>query len=333
MAHDLGHPPFGHAAEKTLNTLTEQTGGFEGNAQSFRIVSRLASRSPSYPGLDLTRAALAAILKYPWLRNQNPDNPKKWGAYESERDDFEFASELLLGVNQPTIEGQLMDWADDITYSVHDLEDFFRAGRMPLHLLATYRSPEQEEFFANVFARRKGDREFASEDHLKDVFVDTMIANFPFRTAYNGSASHRSALRSFTGRMIGRYINAARIEMASEGLMLIIDPDLREEVKMLKELTWAYVIEGSSLAAQQHGQERIIAELYEMYSKAAGDPKRWTIFPMFYREKLKELQGNLQELRRVPVDLIASMTESQAVAMHHRLTGQSHESGLQEIWS
>src|SRR6185437_9586804 len=141
MAHDLGHPPFGHAAEKTLNSLTENIGGFEGNAQSFRIVTQLASRSRKYPGLDLTRATLAAILKYPWLRGGNPDNPKKWGAYESERSDFDFAAELLPAPNHRTIEAEIMDWADDITYSVHDLEDFFRAGRMPLHLLAVARSP------------------------------------------------------------------------------------------------------------------------------------------------------------------------------------------------
>jgi len=331
MAHDLGHPPFGHAAEHTLNDLAAEIGGFEGNAQSFRIVTRLASRSPAYPGLDLTRATLAGILKYPWLRGKNSDNPRKWGAYDSEADDFDFVSKLLAGVNQPTIEAQLMDWADDITYSVHDLKDFFRAGRMPLHLFAAYKSREQEQFFDSVFERRKGDPAFAAQQDLKDAFLDMMIAYFPFSTAYTGSASHRALLRFATGQMIGRYINAARIQIGSEGPKLIIDPDLRIEVMMLKELTWTYVIEASSLAAQQHGRERIVAELFDIYSKAVSNEKQWSIFPMFYREKLHAEKKNVQELKRVPVDLIAGMTESQAVAMYHRLTGRSHDSGLEEI--
>lgn len=79
LAHDLGHPPFGHVAEEVLNELSYHFGGFEGNAQSFRIVARLASRSRDYTGLDLTRATLAATLKYPWYRGENVEKPKKWG--------------------------------------------------------------------------------------------------------------------------------------------------------------------------------------------------------------------------------------------------------------
>jgi dGTPase len=88
LAHDLGHPPFGHIAEQILNQRTKKFGGFEGNAQSFRIVTKLASRSPDYGGLDLTAATLAAILKYPWLRGRNAAKPSKWGAYSSEARDF-----------------------------------------------------------------------------------------------------------------------------------------------------------------------------------------------------------------------------------------------------
>src|SRR5205809_376743 len=95
LAHDLGHPPFGHIAEHALNELADEIGGFEGNAQSFRIVTRLASRSPNHAGLDLTAATLAAVLKYPWQRGGNPQKTNKWGAYDSETRDFEFAVQLL----------------------------------------------------------------------------------------------------------------------------------------------------------------------------------------------------------------------------------------------
>ena len=78
LAHDLGHPPFGHTAEERLNKLVGSTaGGFEGNAQSFRIVTKLAFKSTKHAGLDLTAGTLAAILKYPWLKGQNKENWKQ----------------------------------------------------------------------------------------------------------------------------------------------------------------------------------------------------------------------------------------------------------------
>lgn len=116
LAHDLGHPPFGHTAEEELNALASDFGGFEGNAQSFRIVTKLAFHSENHRGLNLTRATLASVLKYPWLRNENPSKQKKWGAYEAERSDFEFATALCVQPQVRTLEADLMDWADDVTY-------------------------------------------------------------------------------------------------------------------------------------------------------------------------------------------------------------------------
>lgn len=331
LAHDLGHPPFGHIAEQRLNELARDSGGFEGNAQSFRIVSRLASRTRDYPGLDLTKATLAAILKYPWMRDGNPEKPQKWGAYKSEQPDFEFAARLLSAPNEPSVEAQLMDWADDVTYSVHDLEDFYRAGRMPLHLLAHREGRERESFFQNVFERRKDDRTFGAKEDLKEAFTQVLLSTFSISRAYDGSAEHRAALRNFTAIMIGRFINAAFLEKDNGKVKLRINADLRSEVMMLKELTWTYVIEASSLAAQQHGQNRIIQDLFTIYTEATASESARKIFPTYYRERLAEAGQQRSEDIRTCVDLIASMTESQAIAMHRRLTGQSHASGLEEI--
>ncbi len=331
LAHDLGHPPFGHIAEQRLNELAKDCGGFEGNAQSFRIVSRLASRSRNYAGLDLTNATLAAILKYPWMRGGYSEKPNKWGAYESERRDFEFAARLLSAPNKPTVEAQLMDWADDVTYSVHDLEDFYRAGRLPLHLLAHRDDRERESFFKNVFERRKDDKEFGARQDLREAFTDVLISTFSISRAYDGSAEHRAALRNFTGTMIGRFINAASLEEENGEVSVRINADLRSEVMMLKELTWTYVIEASSLAAQQHGQNRIIQDLFNIYANATVSDSDRKVFPTYYRERLAEIGWQQSEAIRTCVDLIASMTESQAIAIHRRLTGQTHASGLEEI--
>lgn len=331
LAHDLGHPPFGHIAEHKLNELANDSGGFEGNAQSFRIITRLASRSRNYSGLDLTRATLAAVLKYPWLKGEHPERPNKWGAYDSERRDFEFSVQLLPAPKVRTPEAELMDWADDVTYAVHDLEDFYRAGRLPLHLLSHRDERERECFFQNVFERRKDDKDFSAKQNLKEAFTDVLLATFSISRAYDGSAEHRAALRNFTATLIGRYINAVSLREEDSGIVLCVDSDLRSEVVMLKELTWTYVIEASSLAAQQRGQIHLIDDLFRVYVEAASMESSWKIFPTYYRERLRDAAGNDAENMRICVDLIAGMTESQVVAMHRRVTGQSHTSGLEEI--
>ena len=136
LAHDLGHPPFGHTAEEELKELAKQYGledGFEGNAQSFRVVTRLAFRSPDYRGLNLTRVSLRGVLKYPWCRQGSGYKSKKWGAYDSEEDELGWAKKPRASSDdRRAVEAEIMDWADDVTYSVHDVEDFYRAGLIPL---------------------------------------------------------------------------------------------------------------------------------------------------------------------------------------------------------
>lgn len=331
LAHDLGHPPFGHVAEKALDELSTGFGGFEGNAQSFRIIARLASRSSDYSGLDLTAATLAATLKYPWLRDDDLPKPKKWGAYESERQAFDFAASLLPSNGERSIEASIMDWADDITYSVHDAEDFYRANRLPLHLLAQADEHERDLFYDSVFRRRAADPEFDDAPLLKLKFREALLASFSIPDAYNGSSRHRAAIRTFSANLINRYINGARLLEKGGGdkVSFHIDAGLQLEVRMLKELTWTYVIEASSLAAQQHGQTQVVRKLYEFYSEAAISKQGMGIFPNFFKERIERNEDSNPE--RACIDLIASMTETQAVAMHQRLTGQSHGSGLDDI--
>jgi dGTPase len=157
LAHDLGHPPFGHLGEQVLDRLARNRfllpDGFEGNAQSFRIVTTTDTRGPSGSGLDLTAAVRAAMLKYPWTRltypsphpralpipprgaAERPDEPgtgsSKFSAYVSELDDLVQAREPFAGRIadwQQTVEASVMDTADDIAYAIHDLEDFHRIG-------------------------------------------------------------------------------------------------------------------------------------------------------------------------------------------------------------
>lgn len=152
-AHDLGHPPFGHLGEQELDRVARGLlglpDGFEGNAQTFRILTALDSCDATARGLNLTRAVRAAVLKYPWTRNEwralAPLAPEllprgvgtdpaagalKFSAYDVDAKEMEGVLSIFPRVakHQQTVESSVMDIADDIAYAVHDLDDFYRAG-------------------------------------------------------------------------------------------------------------------------------------------------------------------------------------------------------------
>jgi dGTPase len=331
LAHDLGHPPFGHTAEEELNRLAKgKVGGFEGNAQSFRIVTKLAFKSDKYPGLDLTRSTLAATLKYPWLRKENKKKPKKWGAYQSEIKDFNFARKF--GPRKPftpSPEAQLMDWADDVTYSVHDMEDFYRAGRIPLHVLArSGENAERRRFFDDVYQRHAGDKNFYPRPELEEVFGSLMAAFWQINEPYSGLRDQRSKLRYCTSHLIHRYVMAVDLDKAENAI--IIDEELKKEVAILKELTWTYVIEGPALAMQREGQRRIVTVLFDAYTDASESRKKWSLFPPYYREQLEKVASPIDR-KRIVVDLIAGMTEPQAIAGYAQIMGVQPTVTLEEI--
>jgi len=331
LAHDLGHPPFGHIVEEQLNELAADFGGYEGNAQSFRILTKLAFHSPKYDGLNLTRATLAAVLKYPWMRGQNTKKPNKWGAYESEREDFDFARAGDANSIQQTPEAFLMDWADDITYSVHDLEDFYRAGRIPLHLLGTIDSEERAYFKQNLLDRHNasgGNKDVVTRiDDLMNTLASLLIFTFPAMQAYRGTKAQRSGLRNFSGVLINRYVNGVKWDSQADSKYPTVTKEFRDEVLMLKELTWTYVIQDPALATQQVGQRNIVKTLFKTYSEAASDQRYRKIFPAFYQERLQEATGD-SERCRICIDLIAGMTETQVQRIYERVTGTSSQSSL-----
>lgn len=345
LAHDLGHPPFGHVAEEALNRcMGEEAEGFEGNAQSLRIVSQLAFRSQAYMGLNLTRATLRAILKYPWTYRQRPkDYPKKWGAYQSEIRAFEHATGNGNGgpvAKSP--ESRLMDWADDLTYSVHDVEDFYRAGLIPLHLLRPKvdgkgsDDPELEEFVKYVCSRKSKISELVevSEREIDNIFRQLMTAYFRIESAYDGTRLQRARLRTFTSNLVNRYINGVSLEEKGGEITLRVDELKSKELAVLKQLTWRYVIERPGLAVQQHAQIRLVDFLFEVFqNEVKRSPSH--LLPPYYQERLRDVidqEGvNGNGSKRIVCDLIAGMTEYQAIALYQRLSGITLGSGLDNI--
>ena len=130
LAHDLGHPPFGHNGEEALAEIAQDFGGFEGNAQSFRLLVRLEAKTVDANGkslgLNLTRASLDGATKYPWSRSENP---RKFGVYDDDVEIFNWMRKDAPA-GKKCIEAQIMDWSDDCAYSVHDLEDAIFAGQV-----------------------------------------------------------------------------------------------------------------------------------------------------------------------------------------------------------
>jgi len=333
LSHDLGHPPFGHIAEEELHQLASAQGlkdGFEGNAQSFRIVTKLSRRSAKFPGLNLTRATLNAILKYPWLHTSRLH---KWGAYSSERSDYQWARASTPGPEK-SAEAELMDWSDDIGYAVHDVEDFYRAGFIPLDRLLTD-DREVDRFLDNVFERRKRQHNLSKypEKDLSSAFQELRrffagVVPASLLQPYSGTLAQRSALRTLTSILIGRYVTAIRLRKpgSRQQKRVSIEPAAEFEVQILKQLAWTYVIENPSLTTQQYGQRRVIRELFEIFVDAARSGNRM-IFPIPYAELLEEAdrtttKKDLGRIRAV-VDMIAGMTEQAAINMHRRLTGAS----------
>ena len=337
LAHDLGHPPFGHVGEHLLDELARDAGcdgGFEGNAQSFRILTKLAVRFDECAGLDLTRATLNATLKYPWLRQ--PDDrkrSKKWGAYASETDDFAFATHGFSD-GERCIEAHLMDWADDIAYSVHDLEDFQRCGALPWTRIfaakeAIINRAETAWFEAPPGASgllRSAFRRL--EQFLAEGFADLIS------TPYEGSRVQRQQLRTMTSQLISRYVQATSLLKSEAGQIYVTVPDNEQnEVKILKQITRDYIIGNPSLIGQQRGQEKIIRDLFsELLGATAATPDQNPVYPAFLPTRLRYLWDASEcDKVRFVVDCIAGLTEGEALGLHRRLTGVSSGSVFDPI--
>ena len=291
LAHDIGHPPFGHLGERTLDRLLLDAGddeGFNGNAQAFRVLVALDHDRPE-PGLDLTRATLRANLKYPWYRGDGavgPDDARwaSWGAYASERKAFEFAS-----AGAPTggrsLEAEIVDWADDISYAVHDVEDFTAGGAIPLAALEAD-ATERERFLALADA---GSLDPTAMAHGLDVFLELSRSR-------PADVTRWPAFRA-GGAMLDRLINEFVVEHDGPP-RATATPLAAATTQVLKQLTAVYVLDEPALGVVHDLQGELIAELFGLFvAQGAG--------------------------ARAAADVIAGLDDREALARHASLFGSS----------
>ena len=327
LGHDTGHPPFGHIAEEVLADAMCEAGGFEGNAQSFRIVCRLAMRDPQQRGLNLTHFTLNGMLKYPWLPGEHPTDPNssKFGAYWSDRDDFRAAQgQSTVRPGLRTLEAELMDWSDDITYAVHDLEDFYRVGLVPLERLRTD-GDERRRFFESFFKPDETLRakfEDADPDHLRERLEFLFLGRLVF-DPFVGTSTQRAQLRQATSNLIGDFQAAITARVSADEAqhrVVKIERDAQADVLILKELTWFYVINRPALALIQESQKDIVQRLFDTYDRAAAPGGRRELLPVPERDAVADDPPDPVR-QRIICDFVASLTELRALELHGLLTG------------
>lgn len=331
LAHDLGHPPFGHVAEHALDKLAADWGGFNGNAQSFRIVTQLENKRIDWNGLDLSRRTLLGLLKYPWLRDPStPARAKSWGAYETERDYFEWVMDgRVIGVRHGLAE--IMDWADDVTYAVHDVEDFFRAGLVPLDRLGASEIHSDRARLIEAAA----DRGEWSVEELEEPAAELFEADLIWDRHWVSSSGDRRQLHSDMSTLLEQFIEA--FDLDTDG-QRVIDRHIQMKVALLKALAWVYVIDRPALKAVQTGQEIVISTIHGYFlkqlDKAPGEKPavRYRAFPRMFRDLLTELDApESEDAKRVVTDVVASMTEDTAYHLYARITGAESGSILDSI--
>jgi len=324
LAHDIGHSPFGHNGEAALNEFAADYGGFEGNAQSLRLLTRLEPKVAG-AGLNLTRATLDATLKYPWFSagpggrppgTSRPAGPgTKFGAYAEDAEVFDW---IRAGApdRRRCLEAQVMDWADDVAYSVHDMEDGFHAGLITFKNLKS--SAERAAVSATTATTYCDDDVPVAE--LTEV-LDALLGLDVWPAHYDGGPGTVAALKNLTSELIGRFCLAAQqatLAVAAAPLSrydadLIVPRQQRLECALLKGITAHYVMTRPGVLVAQARERELLTEL--AYAVERGAPA--TLDPLL--RPAWDAAGTDAARRRVAVDQVASLTDTSAIAWHHRL--------------
>jgi dGTPase len=316
LAHDLGHPPFGHNGEAALAQVAAGCGGFEGNAQSLRLLTRIEPKVPG-SGLNLTRATLDATLKYPWLASQARPGVK-YGCYDDDAEVFAWIRDGAPPA-RPCLEAQVMDWADDVAYSVHDLEDGLHGGLIMLGLL---RDPQQRRQVAELTRTEYCAPGSVSVDELDEIFDQLLALDF-WPDRFDGEPHTVIAVKNLTSELIGRFCGAAQratlaaaaAPLARYAADLQVPRQQRMECALLKGVTALYVMGRTGAEHLQARERAVLIDLAAALS--AGAPG--ALDPMF-RPAFEAAASDAARLR-VIVDQVASLTDTSALGWHARLCG------------
>ncbi|WP_034634443.1 deoxyguanosinetriphosphate triphosphohydrolase [Cellulomonas cellasea] len=324
LAHDLGHPPFGHNGERALAELARNIGGFEGNAQTLRLLTRLEPKvvgpDGTAVGLNLTRASLDASVKYPWAFGEGPllsdGRPThKFGVYQDDLPVFAWLRADAPGARK-CLEAQVMDLADDISYSVHDVEDAVVGGRLDLRVLTD--DDERARVLQAVDAWY-GDA--IGPDELADA-MDRLNEADLWAQGFDGSRGALAHLKDATSQLIGRFAGAAHAATRAQygpgpltryAADLVVPVETQAEILVLKGLAVAYVMAPRELEPLYHRQREILVDLVRVLSDRAP----LALEPPFAADWAAAADDAAR--LRVVIDQVASLTDVSAAEVHARL--------------
>lgn len=364
LAHDLGHPPFGHNGEAVLDALSQEAGGFEGNAQTLRILTRLEPKilddDGAPAGLNLTRAVLDATCKYPWPRRSDT---VKFGVYADDLPAFAWLRDYVPD-GRRCLEAQVMDWADDVAYSVHDVEDGIYAGSIRLDRMDSAERDEVCALAAQLYLPAPVETPDPGRDPSLDIPLDPSLdpsldipldialdpslnpsLDIPLDTALDTAldgllalpalldlrgfdrshaalAAAKRATSELTGRFVGAAVAATR-ERAGTGPLRRYDADLSvpgdvvAECALLKAIAARYVMHRPAAEQRRQRQRTLLRELVEAIVETPAGA-RGALSPAL-RQSWDAAAGDAARLR-VVIDEVAQLTDSGAIAAHHRLT-------------
>ncbi|MGP5616385.1 deoxyguanosinetriphosphate triphosphohydrolase [Corynebacterium casei] len=308
LTHDIGHPPYGHNGENALNEVATECGGFEGNAQTLRILTRLEPKiindNGDSMGLNLTRAALDAACKYPKAKtNADGSINRKYGAYDEDAHILTWLREGHTD-DRPSMEAQAMDWSDDIAYSVHDVEDGIVSGRISLNVLWDLVE------LANL--ADKGAKAFGgTAEELLDAADSLRQLPIVSHHKFDYTLKSYVELKKMTSELVGRYVGATIAATKESGAtlgrqhgQLIVPPAAEAEVRLLKTIAVLYVMDTPAHLRRQDRQRERVYRVFD-YLTAGAPGTLDAMFRMWW-----EQANTPAERQRVVIDQIASMTES-----------------------
>ena len=322
LAHDLGHPPFGHNGERALDEAAQPCGGFEGNAQTLRVLTRLEAKvlapDGGSAGLNLTRASLDATCKYPWPRQPGQ---RKFGAYP---DDAPVFAWLRAGTpaeepRRPCLEAQVMDWADDVAYSVHDVEDGIYSGYVALAPLLSDAS-ERAALCADVAAVYSAESAGDLHEVLLGLLADPLLTPV---ARYDGSHPAQVVLKRATSVLTGRFVAAAVTEtrrrygpgpLRRYAADLIVPREVRAQCALLKGIALRYVMRRRGAEPWYERQRELLTELVHALCERAPEGLDPVFGPLW-----KSAPDDATRLR-VVIDQVASLTDPAAQSWHAALT-------------
>jgi dGTPase len=326
LAHDLGHPPFGHNGEKALNIWANDFGGFEGNAQTLRLLSRIEPKvfdeTGNSRGLNLTRASLDASCKYPWdrstgVRDQGGDQSLKFGYYDDDAEVFEW---LRRGASdkRKCLEAEVMDFADDVAYSIHDFEDAVVGGFINLEELND--SAHLPDLTKKIITWSGG---AVSEPEVIEALARLKSSTY-WLTSYDGTVRAQGTLKNLSSLLIGSLVRKstdATIEASDSVVLvryqgsLVVPSQVKAEIAVLKGITSAFLMTHETRRPFYEWQRAILTELADALLSLNGEGL--DSYCQLSWSKAKDER----EKYRVILDQVACLTDLSALNLHNKLVG------------